>query len=148
MDFHHTYQCCAQYQVYYICMYLCWAILSAAEPGPVLSLESTFSVTERMYEPSTRTYTIDLTITWGEPLYPNGEITSYEVNVTKADDSSVEVYRNDSLEAPNVTVSVMVLAFTNYTVTVAASTSAGQGEGVTDIVLSPEAGRLTAEVFI
>ena len=147
MDFHHTYQCYTLYQEYYICMYLCWAFLSATEPGPVVSLESTFSMTERTYEPSTRTYTVDLTITWGEPLYPNGEITSYEVNVTQADDPNVEVYRNNNLEAPNVTVSVMVLAFTNYTVTVAASTSAGQGEQVTDIVLSPEAGRLTGEVF-
>ena len=77
----------------------------------------------------------------GEPQYPNGVITSYQVIVTQSDDPTVEVYRNDSIEAPNVTASVMVLAFTDYTVSVAASTSAGQGDNVTDTVTAPEAGR-------
>ena len=112
-----------------------------SEPGPVVSLESVFSATGRMYEASNRTYTVDLIITWSPPVFPNGVITSYQVRVTPADDSSMEIYRNYSVGAPNVTASVMVLAFTDYNVSVAASTSAGQGENVTDTVTSPEAGK-------
>ena len=70
----------------------------------------------------------------------NGVITSYSVTVYETNDLSDIVYSNDTLIAPNVTASVMVLAFTNYTVSVAASTSAGQGDDATVTVESPEAG--------
>ena len=70
----------------------------------------------------------------------NGVITSYSVTVYQTNDPSDIVYSNDTLIAPNVTASVMVLAFTNYTVSVAASTSAGQGDENSVTVESPEAG--------
>ena len=70
----------------------------------------------------------------------NGVITSYSVTVYQTNDLSDIVYSNDTLIAPNVTASVMVLAFTNYTVSVAASTSAGQGDENSVTVESPEAG--------
>ena len=57
-------------------------------------------------------------------------------------DSSDVVYSNDAVTDLAVTESVMVLPYTNYTVTVAASTSAGQGDNATVIILSPEAGNL------
>ena len=71
----------------------------------------------------------------------NSVITSYEVTVAITDKSNTIVYTNDSLTVTNVTQSVRVLPFTNYTVTVRASTSAGQGEDVTTSFISPEAGR-------
>ena len=71
---------------------------------------------------------------------PNGVITSYSVTVYQTDNASDIIYSNDTLIAPNVTASVMVLAVTNYTVSVAASTSAGQGDESTVTVESPEAG--------
>ena len=86
-------------------------------------------------------YTLDMTITWNEPSNPNGDITSYEVTVYQTDNSSDIVYTNDSLAVPNVTQSVMVLPFTNYTVTVAAATSAGQGDKTSFTIQSPEAGK-------
>ena len=52
--------------------------------------------------------------------------------------SSDVVYSNDGVTDLAVTESVMVLPYTNYTVTVAASTSAGQGGESTIIILSPE----------
>ena len=85
-------------------------------------------------------YTLDLNIMWDEPAELNGVITSYEVTVAQTDNSSAIVYTNDSLTVTSVTQSVMVLPFTNYTVTVRASTSAGQGEGVTTNFESPQAG--------
>ena len=88
----------------------------------------------------TREYTLNLDIVWREPLMQNGVITAYSVTVYQTNDLSDIVYSNDTLIAPNVTASVMVLAFTNYTVSVAASTSAGQGNESTVTVESPEAG--------
>ena len=86
-------------------------------------------------------YTLDMDISWDEPTYPNGDITSYEVTVSRTDDSNDIVYNDDILAGTSVTPSVMVLPFTNYTVTVAASTSAGQGEGVNITIESPQAGK-------
>ena len=86
-------------------------------------------------------YTLDMTVTWERPTNPNGVITSYEVTVAQTDNSSVIVYTDDSLTVTSVTQSVMVLPFTSYTVTVTASTSAGQGDPESVVELSPEAGK-------
>ena len=85
-------------------------------------------------------YTLDMTIMWNEPSNPNGDITSYEVTVYQTD-SSIDIVYTATPLVPNVTQSVMVLPFTNYTVTVAASTSAGQGDKTFFTIQSPEAGR-------
>ena len=113
---------------------------SHTEPGVVGNLAAMFSDSERVYNTTTRKYTIDLSISWMRPVYPNGVITSYEANVTQSDDASVQVYSIATLTDTSVTPSVMVPAFTDYTVTVAASTSAGQGEAVSLTIQSPEAG--------
>ena len=72
-----------------------------------------------------------LDVSWEEPINPNGIITSYEVTVAEADNSSVIVYIDDSLTVTSVNQTMMIQPFTDYNVTVAASTSAGQGEGIT-----------------
>jgi hypothetical protein len=110
-----------------------------AEPGKVSNLNVTFDTTGFPSVSANRMYSLDLNIAWDEPINPNGVITSYEVTVTQTDNSSVIVYTDDSLTVTSVTQSVMVLPFTNYTVTVTASTSAGQGDNVTDTVTAPEA---------
>ena len=115
-------------------------IISVTVPGKITDLTSSFSETGAMFNSDTRMYTLDLIATWNDPIYPNGVITSYELNLTKLDTGDV-VYNNDSILVRNVTESVMVLPFTNYTVTVAASTSAGQGVETTIIILSPQAGK-------
>ena len=94
-----------------------------------------------MFDPDTRMYTLDMDITWDEPTNPNGVITSYEVTVHQTDNPSVTVYTNTAQTVTSLTPSVMVLPFTNYTVTVAASTSAGQGERVSITIESPQAGK-------
>ena len=85
-------------------------------------------------------YTIDINITWDEPIYPNGVITAYNVTVYQTANSSDVVYRDGSITNLTVTESVMVLPFTDYTVSVSASTSAGQGDETTVTVESPQAG--------
>ena len=82
---------------------------------------------------------VTLSISWSQPLYPNGDILSYEVIVTQTSDPSVVIY-GENVTDTEVMPSVMVLPFTDYTVSVAASTSAGQGDESTVTVESPEAG--------
>ena len=84
-------------------------------------------------------HTLTLSISWSIPLYPNGEILSYEVMVYLATSSSDVIY-SDNVTATVVMQSVMVLPYTDYRVSVSASTSAGQGELEFFTVESPEAG--------
>ena len=112
----------------------------STEPGPVRNLEASFNTTDLDFNPTMRMYTLDMNITWDEPANPNGVITSYEVTISRTNDSTDIVYTNTTT-VTSVTPSVTVLPFTNYTVTVAASTTEGQGESISVIELSPEAGR-------
>ena len=109
-------------------------------PGQVGGLQASFDISGSVFNAISRMYTLDVNISWNEPINPNGVITAYNVTVYQTDDSSDVVYSNDAVTDLAVTESVMVLPFTNYTVTVAASTSAGQGDETTIIILSPEAG--------
>ena len=119
-----------------MCLIMCYFFPTA--PGRVGNLDASFS-TMSSYNPSTQLLTVDITITWTEPMYPNGVIQTYRVTVTNTDDSSL-VYSSGTLTDTTVTVSVIVLPFTDYTVTVAASTSAGEGEGETFTLTAPQAG--------
>ena len=110
------------------------------EPGKVGDLNAVFEESPAQFSTTTQQWTIDINITWSEPLFPNGVITSYSVTVYRTDNTSDVEYSNASITVPNVTVSVAVPAYTNYTVSVAASTSAGQGPEDSVIIQSPEAG--------
>ena len=84
-------------------------------------------------------HTVTIDISWSRPVYLNGEILTYEVVVTQTSNSSAVVHAENVTDL-EVTPSVMVLPFTNYTVTVAAYTSAGRGDDANTTDLSPEAG--------
>ena len=77
---------------------------------------------------------------WGEPTNPNGVITSYNVTVYQTDGSNDVIFSDSAVTATTVTESVMALPYTNYTVAVTASTSAGEGEEESVIETSPQAG--------
>ena len=121
-------------------MYMCslFVVFPPSEPGPVNDLNAFFTA-PTMFNPITCMLTVDINISWNVPTFPNGIITNYDVIVVEMD-TDIVVYSNDNVLDSIVTESVMVLPFTNYTVTVAASTSAGQGDETTIIILSPEAG--------
>ena len=116
--------------------------LLIAAPGQVGNLSVLFNSTGSSFDRVTRMYTLVIDIAWDVPVNANGVITSYEVTVTQTDNPSVIVY-SDNVTVTGVTQSVMVLPFTNYTVTVTASTSAGQGDPESVVELSPEAGKQT-----
>ena len=119
-----------------------YIVYICAEPGQVGNLNASFTASGGMFDSISQMYTLNIDITWDEPMFPNGIITSYEVNVIRTDDPNDVVYSNDSITDSAVTESVMVLPFTNYTVTVAASTSAGQGEAFSITIESPQAGKV------
>ena len=87
----------------------------------------------------TRTYNSSVSISWQPPEFPNGEIITYNYRL-------MEMNENDTVISANITglsveESVIVTPFTNYTATVVAFTSAGSGESVMEVALSPEAGK-------
>ena len=114
-------------------------------PGVVIGLDASFS-DNGVFDPETRMYTVDLIATWEDPVYPNGVITSYELNLTLPEHGEI-LYSISSIVDRAVTESVIVLPYTNYTVVVAASTSAGQGDPESTIALSPEAGKSLYQSF-
>ena len=114
-------------------------------PGQVEDLQLNFDPNGDPFNSITRMYTLDMIITWREPINPNGVITSYEVTVTQTNDVSDIIY-SDRVTVNSMTQSVMVLPFTNYTVTVTASTSAGEGDPESVVELSPEAGTQTLSI--
>ena len=122
-----------------ICSYICLPIVSPpSEPGPVTDLEAFFEA-PLMFNSTTREMIAVIDIVWNAPTFPNGIITSYDLVVAELDTGFV-VYNNNSLLVPALFQTLTVLPYTNYTVTVAASTSAGKGENVTVITQSPEEG--------
>ena len=114
-------------------------------PGPVGNLKVSFNTVELDFNSTTQMYTLDMNITWDKPVNSNGVITLYEVTVYQTDSSNDIVYNGATQTNTSVTPSVMVLPFTNYTVTVVASTS-GQGKNSV-IVLSPEAGNTNYTLY-
>ena len=96
---------------------------------------------------STLELSVAVSISWSPPSQPNGVITDYNVTVYRSDNTGDIVYRNATATDTVVTVSVEVSPFTNYTVSVSASTAAGEGESAEVIVTSPQAGRATYLTF-
>ena len=109
-------------------------------PGRVEDLTASFNTMGASFNTDTRMYSLDIDIDWSEPTYPNGVIERYTVSVYETSNSSAVVYSSDSVLVPGVTEPVNVLPYTNYTVRVSASTSAGEGPHSTVIIESPEAG--------
>ena len=108
----------------------------STEPSPVNGLTASFSE-QTTFNSTTRVLTVDIDISWSLPTFQNGMVTFYEVTVFEEGTNTL-VYSNNSIT--NLTESVMVLPFTDYTVSVSASTSAGQGDETTVTVESPQAG--------
>ena len=109
-------------------------------PGRVEDLTASFNAMGASFNTSTRMHSLDIDIYWSEPTYPNGVIDHYTVSVYETGNSSAVVYRSDSVLVSGVTEPVHVLPYTNYTVRVFASTSAGEGPHSTIVIESPEAG--------
>ena len=120
---------------------VCHFIFSHLEPGPVQNLTASFNEDSSTFISDTRMHTVDIVISWIRPTQPNGEITGYNVTVYRTSNISDSVYSNTTVTETMISPSVMVLPFTDYNVSVSASTSAGEGGATEVTVESPEAGR-------
>lgn len=112
-----------------------------AVPGPVRGLAVSFLSEEATYNSSSRTFSIAANISWQLPQFPNGEIVAYSYRLVET--GGVVVIENMNTTALSVVQNTTVSPFTNYTATVVAYTSAGSGDSVMQVVLSPEAGIVT-----
>ena len=103
----------------------------------------TFLSESAIYTDATRTYYIPVTISWQPPQYPNGEIITYRYSLVETNAPSTVIISdtNTSKTVLSIEHNVTVSPFTNYTATVVAFTSAGSGELVTQVALSPEASK-------
>ena len=112
-------------------------------PDPVQNLMLTFLSESAIYTDATRTYYIPVTISWQPPQYPNGEIITYRYSLveTNAPNTVIISDTNTSGTVLSIEHNVTVSPFTNYTATIVAFTSAGRGEPVMEVVLSPEASK-------
>ena len=119
------------------CLYLFTA------PGPVQNLRVDYTAELTDFNRSSRMYDLNVTISWEAHLEPNGVILEYRYRLVKTDDTSNIIIQNTSTTNRSVVESVTVAPYTNYTVTVVAFTSAGMGESVMQVALSPEAGKFT-----
>ena len=95
------------------------------------------------YNDADRTYYLPVSISWQPPQYCNGQITTYRYSLvgTNAPNAIIISDTNGSETDLSVEHNVTVSPFTNYTATVVAFTSAGGGDSVMEVVLSPEASK-------
>ena len=93
------------------------------------------------FNSESRMYDLNVTISWEAPSEPRGVILAYSYRLVATSDSSDVIIPYTNTTMLSVERSVMVSPFTNYTATVVAFTSAGSGDSVMEVVLSPEAGK-------
>ena len=109
-------------------------------PGPVQNLTVSFLSDSATYNSTNRTYNLPVNISWQPPQYPNGQIATYRYRLVETNEDETIVIDANTADT-SVQQSVTVSPFTNYTATVVAFTSAGRGDSVMEVALSPEAGK-------
>ena len=108
-------------------------------PGPVQNVELVFLNTDN-FDRVSNMYNLNVNISWEAPSNPNGVILGYNYSLMETSNSNVIIeYTNTTMLSAEL--SVMVAPFTNYTAVVVAFTSAGRGEPVMEVALSPEPGK-------
>ena len=86
-------------------------------------------------------YDLNINISWEAPSEPRGVILAYSYRLVETANTSNVIIEDTNTTDLSVLESVTVSPFTNYTATVVAFTSAGSGDSVMEIALSPEAGK-------
>ena len=88
-------------------------------------------------------YDLNVSITWDPPDEINGELSGYTVTVFRTDNSTDIIFSVENVTETNISRTIRVLFYTNYTVSVTAVTGGGELEGEAEeiVFLSPEAGK-------
>ena len=108
-------------------------------PGRVQNLRVGYTAELTNFNRSSRMYDLNVTISWEAPFDPRGVIQSYSYSLVETNSNNV-IIEDTNTSLLSVERNVIVSPFTNYTATVVAYTSAGMGESVVRVYLSPEAG--------
>lgn len=111
-------------------------------PGPVQNLNVTFLTDSAIFDNVSRTYDLNITISWEEPLDPGGEILNYSYSLQETDSPDNATISETNTTSLSVERNVSVAPFTRYTVTVVVYTGAGRGVEAMEEAVSPEAGLL------
>ena len=122
----------------YCCLYLFTA------PGPVQNLRVMYTAELTDFNQSSRTYDLNVTISWEAPSEPRGVILEYSYRLVETDNTNNVIIEDTNTTDPSVLLvldSITVSPFTNYTATVVAYTSAGGGNSVIEVAISPEASK-------
>ena len=93
-------------------------------------------------------YDLNVNISWEAPSEPRGRILEYSYRLVETANTNNVIIEDTNTTDLSVLESVTVSPFTNYTATVVAFTSAGSGDSVMEIALSPEAGNEQEVDFI
>ena len=94
------------------------------------------------FNSESRMYDLNVTISWEAPSEPRGNIQRYNYRLVETDNVH-NIVIDDNTADLSVERIVTVFPYTNYTVTVVAFTSAGMGDSVMQVALSPEASKFT-----
>ena len=111
-------------------------------PGPVRNVELVF-LEPLNFNSESRMYDLNVTISWEAPSEPRGNIQRYSYRLVETDNAMNIAIEDTNTAVLSVERNVTVFPYTNYTVTVVAFTSAGMGDSVMQVALSPEAGKFT-----
>ena len=111
-------------------------------PGPVQNLNVEYIAELTNFNSESRMYELNVTISWEAPLEPRGNIQTYNYRLVETD-NAMNIVIDDNTADMSVERNVTVFPYTNYTVTVVAFTSAGMGDSVMEVALSPEASKFT-----
>ena len=95
------------------------------------------------FNSESRMYNLIVNISWEAPSNPNGVILGYNYSLMETSNINTVIIEYTNTTLLSVEESVTVTPFTNYTATVVAFTSAGMGDLVMQVALSPEAGKFT-----
>ena len=109
-------------------------------PGPVQNLNVLFLADSATFDNVSRTYDLNITISWEVPLDPGGEILTYSYSVEETGSPGSVIINESNTTMLSVERNVQVAPFTSYTVTVVVYTRVGRGVETMQAAESPEAG--------
>ena len=106
-------------------------------PGSVEDLTLTF---DAVYNSTANTLSLNASISWSEPLQPNGEVEAYTYSIEDTSGAVVSAPSNTSVVAV-VVLGVEAAPYVELTAMVFAYTEAGPGNDSTVTMFTPQAGQ-------
>lgn len=117
-----------------------YVLLLTSVSDPVENLTVDFVAEDADFDRATRMYNLPISISWQQPLEPNGNLSGYLYSLHETSNSSNCIIPSTFTAEINILNAVDVEPFVNYTVQVLPVNGAGEGMPVSVDILSPQAG--------